>query len=84
MRFTERPAEDGEILAEHAHAPTVDRPEARDDPVGVRVGTLEAHAMGPVPDEQVHLLERALVEQVVDPLTGGHLALGLVRLDRAL
>ena len=40
--------------------------------------------MGPVPDEQVHLLERALVQQVVDPLTGRHLALGLVRFDRTL
>ncbi len=84
VRFAERPPEHGEILAEHADAPLVDRPEACDHPVCVRAGALEAHAVRPVPDEQVHLLERILVEQVVDPLTGRHLALGLVRLDRTL
>ena len=59
-------------------------PEPGHDPVGVRPGTLEAHAVRPVANEQVELFEGALVEQVVDPLAGGHLALGLVGLDRAL
>jgi hypothetical protein len=36
-----------------------------------------------VPGQLVHLDERALVEQRVDPLPGGHLALGVLLLHRA-
>ncbi len=38
--------------------------------------------MGPVAGQHVELLEGALVEQVLDPLPGGELALGVVALDR--
>ncbi len=38
--------------------------------------------MGPVAGQHVELLEGAVVEQVVDALTGGHLALGMMLLDR--
>ena len=38
--------------------------------------------MGPVAGQHVQLLERAVVEQVVDALAGGHLALGVVLLHR--
>ena len=37
--------------------------------------------MGPVAGEQVELVERSLVEQVLDPLAGQHLALGVLALD---
>ena len=80
--LAERAAEDGEVLAEHADPPAVDGPEAGDHAVGVGPVLLEAHAVGPVAGQHVELLERALVEQVVDALPGGHLALGVVLLDR--
>jgi len=37
-----------------------------------------------VADERVQLLERAGVEQLLDPLAGGVLALGVLLLDRGL
>jgi hypothetical protein len=37
-----------------------------------------------VPGELVHLDERSLVEQRVDPLAGGHLALRVLLLDGAV
>ena len=79
--LAERPAEDGEVLAEHADPALVDRAEAGDHAVCVRAVPLEAHAVRTVPGEHVELLERALVEQVLDALAGGHLALGVLPLD---
>ncbi len=38
--------------------------------------------MGPVPGQHVELLEGTFVDQVLDALAGGHLALGVVSLDR--
>ena len=38
--------------------------------------------MGAVPGEQVELVERSRVEQVIDALAGQHLALGVLALDR--
>ena len=55
----------------------VDHPEASDHPVGVGPRTLEPHAVSTVTHEKIHLLKGVLVEQVVDPLTGRHLALCL-------
>ena len=37
--------------------------------------------MGPVPGQHVELLEGSLVQQVLDPLPGGELALGVVAFD---
>ena len=81
--LAEGAAEDGEVLAEDADPPAVDGAEAGDDTVGVGPVLLEAHAVGPVAGEHVELLERALVEQVLDPLPGRHLALGVLALDGA-
>ena len=39
--------------------------------------------VGAVAGEQVELVERAVVEEVVDALAGEHLALGVLALDRA-
>ena len=74
-------AEDGEVLAEDADPPAVDGAEAGDHAVGVGPVVLQAHAVGPVPGQHVELLEGALVEQVLDPLAGGQLALGVLALD---
>ena len=81
--LAERAAEHGEVLAEDEHLAAVDRAPAGDDAVGV--GPLEQPAVvGPVAGEHVELVERALVEQEVDPLAGEHLALGVLALDRLL
>ncbi len=55
--LAERPAEDGEVLAENADPAAVDGAEPRDHAVGVGPVVLEAHAVGPVAGEHVELLE---------------------------
>ena len=80
--LAERAAEDGEVLAEDADPAPVDGAEAGHDAVGVGPVVLQPHAVGPVPGQHVELLERALVEQVLDALPGGQLALGVLALDR--
>ena len=74
-------AEDGEVLAEDADPAAVDRAETGDDAVGVGAVLLQAHAVGPVAGQHVELLERPLVQEVLDALPGGQLALGVVALD---
>ena len=80
--LAERSAEDREVLGEHADRPAVDRAVAGDDPVAVGPDLLQPEGRRPVPGQLVHLDERALVEQRLDPLAGGHLALGVLLLDR--
>ena len=82
--LAERAAEDGEVLAEDEHRPAVDRPVAGDH--GVAVGPLLVHVelVRAVADEGVELLERARVEQLLDPLARGQLALRVLLLDRLL
>ena len=82
--LAEGAAEDGEVLAEDADPAAVDGAEPGDHAVGVGAVVLEPHAVGPVAGQHVELLERALVEEVVDPFPGGHLALGVVPLHRGL
>ena len=82
--LAERAAEDGEVLREHAHRPAVDGAVAGDDAVAVRArAPASAEVVGAVPGQLVELDERALVEQRLDPLAGGLLALGVLLLDRA-
>ena len=57
-------------------------PKPGHDAVGVGTVVLEPHPVRPVAGQHVELLEGVLVEQVVDALAGGHLALGVVALDR--
>ena len=81
--LAERTAEHREVLAEHEHLAAVDRAPAGDDTVGV--GTVvEPCVVGAMPSEHVELVEAAVVEQVVDPFTSEHLALGVLPLDRSL
>ena len=82
--LAERAAEDREVLAEDEHRAAVDRPVAGDH--GVAPGALLVHVelVGAVADEGVELLERARVEQLLDPLAGGQLALRVLLLDRLL
>ena len=79
--LAERTAEHGEVLGEDAHLAAVDRAPAGDDAVGV--GAL-VEPRGPRAGQLVELDERTVVEQVLDALPGGHLALGVLSLDGAL
>ena len=80
--LAERAAEHREVLREHEHLAALDRAPAGDDAVGV--GTLlEARRRRAVAGEEVELVERAVVEEVLDALAGEQLALGVLALDRA-
>ncbi len=76
--FAERAAEDGEVLREDEHLAPVDRAVAGDHRVAPWPALLHLEVVGPVADEGVDLLERTGVEQLVDPLAGGHFALGVL------
>ena len=76
----ERPAEDGEVLAEDEDQSTVDGAVAGDDAVAEDRVVRTAVATG---DERVELDERPGVEQQVEPLARRQLAGGVLPLDRA-
>ena len=80
--LAEAAAEDGEVLGEDEDGAAVDRAVAGDD--GVAPGPFRRQPNSPavVPDEGVELLEGAGVEQFVEPLAGGHLALAAVDRQR--
>ena len=80
----ERAAEDGEVLAEDEDEPPVDHPVAGDDAVARRPVGLHAEVVAAVLDEHVPFLERAGVEQQLDALARGELALGVLRVDALL
>ena len=82
--LAERAAEDGEVLAEDEHRPAVDRPVAGDHRVAVGPLLVHVELVRAVADEGVELLERARVEQLLDPLARGQLALRVLLLDRLL
>ena len=79
--LAERAAEDGEVLAEHAHPAPVDRAVAGDDRIALRAVLLHVEVVRAVADERVELLEGAGVEQLLDPLAGGVLALRVLLFD---
>ncbi len=79
----QRAPEHGEVLGEQEDLATVDRAPTGDDTV--RVGAFgDARFVGPVTGQHVELVERSLVEQVVDALAGQHLALVVLSLYRPL
>ena len=84
VHLAERAAEDREVLGEHAHLAAVDGAVAGDHAVAVRAPLLEPEGRRAVPGQLVELDERPLVEELLDPLAGGHLALGVLLLDRPL
>src|SRR6185436_1052434 len=77
--LAQRAAAHGEVLAEDSHRPPVDGPEARDHAVP-RHG-LEAEGRRAALDELALLDEAALVEEQVEPLARGELALLVLGLD---
>jgi hypothetical protein len=68
-------AEDGEVLGEDVHQAAVDPAGAGDDAITGEDLLLESEVGGAVGDEAIELDEAALVEQEIQPLSGGELAL---------
>ena len=82
--LAERAAEDREVLRVDRDLAAVDGAETGDDGVAVGARALHAERVGAVPHELVELDERAVVEQGVDALASGLLALGVLLRDRGL
>jgi len=82
--LTEGSAEHGEVLGEHTDRSAVDGAVPGDHTVAVGPVLLQPEGVGPVACQSVDLLERVIVEQLQDPLHRGHLALGVLLVDRRL
>ena len=82
--LAERAAEDGEVLAVDGDLAAVDGAGSGDDRVAVRALLLHAEGVGAVAHELVEFDEGAVVEQLLDALARGLLALGVLLLDRRL
>jgi hypothetical protein len=78
VHLAQRAAEHGEVLAVHAHRPAVDGAETGHHAIAVGAVGLHPEVVRPVPGQLVELGEGARVEQPVDPLPRGHLALGVL------
>ena len=82
--LAQRAAEDPEVVRVDEDRPALDRAPAGDHTVGVGLLGLQAEAGRPVPAQLLDLVERARVQQQLDPLACGQLALGVLRLGRLL
>ena len=82
--LAQRAAEDPEVVGVDEDRAAVHRAPAGDHTVGVRLLGLQAEAGRPVPAQLLDLAEGALVQQQLDPLARGQLALGVLRLGRLL
>jgi hypothetical protein len=81
--FRQRAAEHGEVLAEDINLPPVHRAPAGNHPVAGHLDIVHAEIGAAMGDEHVEFLEAALVQQQLDALARGQLALGMLRLDAA-
>ncbi len=79
-----RAAEHGEILAEDEDQPAVDRAVAGDHAVARDLLLVHAEIAAAVLDEHVPFLEGAGIEQQLEALARGQLALGVLRPDAPL
>jgi hypothetical protein len=84
VRFGQRAAEHGEVLAEHEHQAAVDHAVAGHHAVAGDLVVLHAEVGAAVLDEHVPLFEGAFVEQHLEALARGQLALGVLRVDALL
>ena len=80
----QRPAEHREIFREHEHHTTVDRAPTGDDAIPGDALFGHAEIRGAVLHEHVELFERVFVQQKVQTLPGGELALGVLAGDPLL
>ena len=83
MRLGQRATEHGEVLGENEDGAAGNRAPAGHHAVAGNLLGIHAEIDGAMLDEHVEFLERPLVEQQRDPLAGGQLALGVLRLDAA-
>ena len=81
VRLAEAAAEDGEVLREDEDSAAVDLPVASNDTVTRRAVVGHAEVLAAVRLQHVVLAEAALVEQEVDSLARGELALAVLCLD---
>ena len=81
MGFGQRAAEHGEVLAEDKHQAAVDHAVAGDHAVARDLVVLHAEVDAAVLDEHVPLFEGAFVEQHLQALARGELALVVLRVD---
>src|SRR5579872_7081900 len=84
MRFGERAAEDGEILAEGENQTAGDGAIAGDHPIAGDLLAFHAEILAAMLDKHVPLFERAGVEEKLEPLARGELALAMLCLDPPL
>ncbi len=82
--LAEGAAEDGDVLAEHGDRSSVDGPVAGHDAVAVGAIGVQTEVGRTVAGQGVELHEGAGIEQCVDPLPRGHLALGVLFLHGSL
>ena len=82
--FGQGAAVDGEILCEHIDETPVDGAVTGHHAVREVMLLVHAEVGAAMGDEHVHLLKTALVQQCLNPLTGGHLALAVLFLNSFL
>ena len=82
--LAEAAAEHRHVLAEDAHVAAVDGAVAGDHAVAERTLLAQPEVGAAVPGQRVELDERPLVEQGIDALARGQLALGVHLVDRGL
>ena len=83
VRFAQRPAKDGKILAEDKNQPPVHRAVAGDHAIAGDFLFIDAEIVAAVLDEHVPFLEGTGIEQQVEPLARGQLAAAVLGLDAA-
>ncbi len=84
VRLAQRAADHGEVLREDVHQAPVDRAVPGDHAVAQDLARQVADVAPALDDEAVQLGERALVQEQLEPLARGQLALGMLRLDALL
>ena len=80
--FTERAAEQREVLREEENLAAVDGAPAGDHTVGQRARVLDPEAVRAVAGQHVEFVERARVHEQVDAFTSRELAARVLALDR--
>ncbi len=81
MRFGQGATEDGKVLTENVDESTVDGPKPRDDSVTIRSCFFQTEVARTMANERSELFEGARIEQDVETLACGQLALGMLSLD---
>ena len=84
MHLGQRTTEHGEILREDIDRAAVDGAITCDDPIAQELLAFEPELVAAMGDEHAYLLKAAFVQQEMQAFAGGHLALGVLRVDAFL